>query len=243
MTGLIYVVIIALWGAVLIPIWLRRHDQISEVRSAARFQSAMSSLGRKQREQSAARQQAARRRATVLGILILLLASTLILGVTSTAPIWLAFVAAGLLLGFLVVAAMTANQRKPAAPQRRRSAPAVQEEEEIVVEEVREAAPVTTSRRRVKSLAEDEEFMKWNAWDEDDAWEAIPQTLPTYVNAPRASSIPREIDRAHDGEWSGSAMVRAAQQARRPKTQEVIVDTHALTQEIPAVQDRRAAGE
>jgi hypothetical protein len=44
-TGLIYVVIIALWAAVLIPIWLRRHDQISEVRSTARFSSAMKSLG------------------------------------------------------------------------------------------------------------------------------------------------------------------------------------------------------
>ena len=44
MTGLIYVVIIALWAAVLIPIWLRRHDQISEVRSTARFSSAMKSL-------------------------------------------------------------------------------------------------------------------------------------------------------------------------------------------------------
>ena len=30
-TGLIYVVIIALWVAVLIPMWLRRHDQVSEV--------------------------------------------------------------------------------------------------------------------------------------------------------------------------------------------------------------------
>lgn len=45
MTGVIYVVIIALWAAVLIPIWLRRHDQISEVRSTARFSSAMKTLG------------------------------------------------------------------------------------------------------------------------------------------------------------------------------------------------------
>lgn len=203
----------------------------------------MSSLGRQHRDQSAARQQAARRRAIVLGILTLLLASTLILGVTSMAPIWLAFIAAGLLLGFLVVTAMTANLRRPAAPARRRGAQTIEVQEEVVVEEVRETAPVRSSRRRIKSLAEDEEFMKWNAWDEDDAWEAIPQTLPTYVNAPRASSIPREIDRAHNGEWSGSKMVRAAQQARRPQTQEVIVDHHSSTQEIPAIQDRRAAGE
>jgi hypothetical protein len=241
-TGLIYVVIIALWGAVLIPIWLRRHDQISEVRSTARFQSAMSSLGRQQRLRNSARQQAARRRATVLGVLTLLLASTLILGVMSMAPIWLAFVAAGLLLAYIVATAMTANQRTTAATRRPRAEPApevVEESVDVVVEE----APAAPSRRRMKSLAEDEEFVRWNAWDEDDAWEAIPQTLPTYVNAPRASSVPRRIDRAHDGDWSGSAMVRAAQQVRRPHTDEVIADHHASTQEIPAVGDRRAVNE
>ena len=54
MTGLIYVVIIALWAAVLIPMWLRRHDQISEVRSTARFSSAMKSLGSQGQVQYAA---------------------------------------------------------------------------------------------------------------------------------------------------------------------------------------------
>jgi hypothetical protein len=53
-TGLIYVVIIALWAAVLIPMWLRRHDQISEVRSTARFSSAMKSLGSQGQVQYAA---------------------------------------------------------------------------------------------------------------------------------------------------------------------------------------------
>lgn len=52
-TGVIYVVIIALWAAVLIPIWLRRHDQISEVRSTARFSSAMRTLGGRGRAQYA----------------------------------------------------------------------------------------------------------------------------------------------------------------------------------------------
>ncbi len=44
MTGLIYVVIIALWAAVLIPMWLRRQDQSSEVRSTTQFTVAMQSL-------------------------------------------------------------------------------------------------------------------------------------------------------------------------------------------------------
>ena len=45
MTGVIYVVIIALWIAVLIPMWLRRLDQVSESRSTERFSSSMELLG------------------------------------------------------------------------------------------------------------------------------------------------------------------------------------------------------
>ncbi len=46
MTGLVYVVIIALWGVVLIPMWLRRHEETSGRRSAHRYRRAMESLGR-----------------------------------------------------------------------------------------------------------------------------------------------------------------------------------------------------
>ena len=41
---MIYIVIVALWAALLIPMWLRRHDRISEVRSTKRFNTAMASL-------------------------------------------------------------------------------------------------------------------------------------------------------------------------------------------------------
>ena len=41
---MIYVVIVALWAALLIPMWLRRHDRSSEDRSTKRFISAMASL-------------------------------------------------------------------------------------------------------------------------------------------------------------------------------------------------------
>ncbi|MBU6245143.1 MAG: hypothetical protein KGP12_08015 [Actinomycetales bacterium] len=44
MSGLIYVVIIALWAAVLIPMWLRRKDRSIEVRSTSEFSAAMQLL-------------------------------------------------------------------------------------------------------------------------------------------------------------------------------------------------------
>jgi hypothetical protein len=192
----------------------------------------MSTLGRQQLGPS--RINAARRRATILGILTLLLASTLILGIFGIAPIWLAFIAAGLLLLYFAGALLTAPQRT--------ARPVREVTEDVVVEEVVEVAPVArpeVHRRRkprIASLADDEEFLNWNAWDEDTGWEAIPQTLPTYVNAPRASSVPRPIDNAHDGDWSGSAMVRAAQAARLPVSDDEIIDHRTATAEIPVVQ-------
>ena len=42
MTGLIYVILIALWGVVLVPRWLRRHDETREVRDSEALEVALS---------------------------------------------------------------------------------------------------------------------------------------------------------------------------------------------------------
>lgn len=295
MTGLIYVVIIALWAAVLIPIWLRRHDQISEVRSTARFSSAMSRLGTQgamryadapglddpmrefssrdtqmldtnapsrrapdrearmtrstparpaegldpEYERELVRQAAATRRAIVLGALTLILLVALILAIVGIAPRWLPVLAALPVVAFVLAAALTASARtsaRPASRPARRS----------------DAAPRSTAAPApgAANQAEDD-WETWNAWDDDDSWEAVPTTLPTYVSAPRASAVPREIDRAHDGEWTGEAMVETAQAMRRrpmsPPLESRDVDHGAATAEIPAVRDdyepRRAVNE
>jgi len=294
-TGLIYVVIIALWAAVLIPIWLRRHDQISEVRSTARFSSAMSRLGtqgatryadsagqdapmrefssrdtqmldttapsrrapdREARmtrstparpaegldpdyERELVRQAAATRRAIVLGALTLILLVALILAIVGIAPRWLPVLAALPVVAFVLAAALTASARttsRPAARPARRP----------------EAAPRSTAAPAAGAATQaEDDWETWNAWDDDDSWEAVPTTLPTYVSAPRASAVPREIDRAHDGEWTGEAMVETAQAMRRrpmsPPLESRDVDHGAATAEIPAVRDdyepRRAVNE
>jgi len=244
MTGLIYVIIIALWAAVLIPIWLRRHDQISEVRSTARFQSAMSTLGKRGESSVSPAAVASRRRAITLGVLTLALATTLILGLLNMAPMWLAFIAAGLVGAYLVAAALTASQRSSAKTSRRVSTTTEFDEEVAEVDVVTEpVAQATGRKRRFTSLAEDDDFAQWDAWEEDEAWEAIPQTLPTYVGAPRASAVPRQIDRDHHGAWTGSDMVRMAQGSRRLLTDDVVVDHSANTAEIPVVQPKRAVNE
>jgi hypothetical protein len=104
------------------------------------------------------------------------------------------------------------------------------------------------------SLQEElEEFAQWDPWEEEsgDSWQAEPTMLPTYVSAPRASQVPREIDRASGGDWGGEAMVSAARRMRRPRiTVDDLTDERYgvmpsrdvdATAEIPAV--RRAVNE
>ena len=282
MTGLIYVVIIALWAAVLIPIWLRRHDQISESRSTARFSSAMRTLGSSDRgaspsrravdasmdihpedlaitrgsrdtgarmdsnrpsegmdpsyERELVRQAAATRRAVVLGSLTGLLLLCLVLAIAGVLPKWVPILAALPVVAFVIAASMTASQRTQAPARRGSTRPELRTAR-------RDVAPAPQ-----QAQAEDD-WETWNAWDDDeDSWEPVETTLPTYVSAPRASQVPRPIDHAHDGDWSGEAMVETAQAMRsRPRSAPlaapVDVDYAADTAEIPVVGRARAVNE
>jgi hypothetical protein len=293
-TGVIYVVIIALWAAVLIPIWLRRHDRISEVRSTARFSSAMKTLGGRGRltpafsegghaddyftasttgrgygtaprrrtdpearmrrgdetrqssgydfegmdpsyERELVRRSAATRRAVVLGTLTALLLLALILAIVGVLPQWLPILTAVPVVAFVLATALTASSRSTASATTRR-APAPR----------RRAAPESA----VASASAEDDWESWNAWDDEDSWEAVPTTLPTYVTAPRASAVPRGIDKAHPGEWTGEAMVETARAMRTRPTGSAVgsagdVDFSAETAEIPVVSydSRRAANQ
>lgn len=305
---MIYVVIIGLWAAVLVPIWLRRHDKISEVRSTARFSSAMKTLGGRGEPQYASgiddgdeyeyyataaarmtdgrsagrthdtearmgdgardrravrstwsdessgldpeyerelvRREAATRRTIVLGILTSILVVTLLLAVMSVLPRWVPVLAALPVVAFVLATALTASARAASGAEHRQSSR---------VEPMRTPAPRRTERVEDPApavSAQVDDWENWNAWDDDQAWDAVPTTLPTYVGAPRASSVPREIDRAHSGEWSGEAMVETARAMRGRPTAESLsryedIDHSADTAEIPAVQyrDARAANQ
>lgn len=300
MTGLIYLVIIALWAAVLIPMWLRRHDQISEVRSTARFSSAMKSLGGQGQPQFAmepqyameqqydlqmprpasrstvpevrgmrqtnesrtpgmdpsyerelARQSAATRRAVVLGVLTALLAVSLILAVMAMVPRWVPALAAIPVVAFVIASAMTASSRTASRPARAERG----QRSERAARGRRSGAPEAQAREQsaapATAQAADDDWETWNAWDDEDSWDAVPTTLPTYVTAPRASAVPRGIDRSRPGEWTGEAMVETAQsmrtRGRSVPLEQMAVDHGAETAEMPAISDeygdRRAVNE
>lgn len=300
MTGLIYVVIIALWAAVLIPIWLRRHDQISEVRSTARFSSAMRSLGRNNARvasgaaghldvdsRTRARETAAKRRAIIMGVLSAALALTLVLAIANVVPRWSPIVLAVVVLSYVIATVATSSRRGASAPvrsARRASAYVAGSYEELddyreiaYADDVAQAAyprtrgvrPASKRTRDARISAAMDDFVSWDPWEADDdvrsaedAWSAVPTTLPTYVNAPRATRVRRPIER--DRDWSGEAMVEVARTMRRPRVtvDDLADDRYALgsgslsagasddTAELPAItpesgyeQTRRAAGE
>src|SRR3954469_9393470 len=46
-SAVIYAAIVVMWGVVLVPMWLRRHDAATESRSVDRFSTAMRTLSRR----------------------------------------------------------------------------------------------------------------------------------------------------------------------------------------------------
>ncbi len=304
MTGLIYVVIIALWAAVLIPIWLRRHDQISEVRSTARFSSAMKSLGKNEksgrsarrgsspgRATSPAQEAAAKRRAVVMGILSAALAVVLALAVVGLVPRLAPIVLAVVVLTYVIAASMTSSRRAAGADRRSmaddesleygideyddeyddefesdfqddyREVAYADRVADVAYPRSRGARPTSKRVRDAQMAAAMDDFLSWDPWEgeqSEEGWSAVPTTLPTYVNAPRATRVRRPIER--DRDWSGQAMVEVARTMRRPRitVDDLEDDRYELrstphdvassedTAELPTLgyeETRRAAGE
>jgi len=154
---------------------------------------------------------AAKRRAIVLGSLTGLLFLSLIGTLLAFVPIAVTVTFALVLGAFLIASAMTASQRSSVAASPRG-------ERVEIVEETTTQYRMSPAERAVSQKSELDEFAEWDPWEDDtadpNAWDAVPQTLPSYVTSPRATAVPRNIER--DGDWSGEAMVEMARGMRRP---------------------------
>lgn len=109
MTGLLYVAIVALWAAVLIPMWLRRHDD-DQARRIERHRTAMGALARMpEASERPASAVAARRRNIVLGTLAGFVAAAATAWALGYVSGWWV-TAAGLLLGAFAVGAVISHR-------------------------------------------------------------------------------------------------------------------------------------
>ena len=247
-----------MWALVLIPMWLRRHDEAQESRSAERFARAMSSLrrgqsgssGRSSRREFAMPGRAAadqapqvmvtgpratsptpsisavrRRRVLVsLGALLAVVAAAVLLNIV---PRWTLGAPVLLMTVFLVVArrqvtlAAETSRRRDRRATLSDAARAADAKYGLNESRARRGGrvldPMSASSGAVaadRPLARDLEASARDKSAGGGAWHAVSTTLPTYVTAPRATSVPRKIDLRTPGSWNGAAMVEQARVTR-----------------------------
>lgn len=262
MTGLIYVAIIALWAAVLIPIWLRRHES-DEIKAVDRFDGAMKALrgfrrgsrgavdsdvsvkGAWRNERPVSSPTARRRKVLVsLSALFVVATLTWILG---WLPIWAPLLVVALFVAFVFLARkqVGAETRANRTSRKIRTAGSTR----ATHNDDFEVAPPPRNRRREERVYADIDAEFTQAHEEELArprrrdplrptgsWEAMPQNLPTYVDAPSASAMPRRIDRV-TGTWDSQAML---DQVRVQRDRAAAADFFDQTQDNE--EQRRAAG-
>ena len=159
-TGLIYVAIVALWAAVLIPMWLRRYDD-GEAHRLERHQEAMGILARFRTGGTAdwtPARRAARRRRTILATLLAVTVTGVAAWVLQVAGVWVIIVPGLALLAFVASAAWaTRTASRSATMSTARRNEAVRLDEEMVLETAYEEERDRESERAQERMSQREE--------------------------------------------------------------------------------------
>jgi len=248
LSGLIFVALAVAWAAYLIPMALKRTDDLATTRTVEDFSSRMRVFGGRRTaaeasapetpapaapatrvitslrpvDRAAARRAAARRR-RVLYVLTGLMVITAVVAALHYLPLWSIAVPAGLIVAFLVIARITVKRERS----RRRIeviVPATDAPEATVAD-----APVSVS----VEAADVEETVGLTAEalaevradepiaDEGSLWDPVPVTLPTYVTKPRARRTVRtiELTQSSGHDAADSKLARDADAARAAKTE------------------------
>ncbi len=251
-SGLIYAAIVAIWGLLLVPMWMRKHETDLKISEVDNFTQAMKTLADPvipeprnkptvivKREVRAGladpdkkRRMQLRRRAfsavaasfpvSFIGVVFADLSNFFLLTPLAAFSLYVAWV--------------RSDVRRRAELKKPREA---REAREVVRESVpapraTEAQKVERSSRKRSQLVASFAAIRRNATQrlletepevdtaETESWQPAvssswsqPETpLPTYVSAPAASVVPREIDRKY-GEWNGETMLEAAAAQRQ----------------------------
>lgn len=235
MTGLIYVILIALWGVVLVPRWLRHHDESRRRREAERVERALNphnappvaddesyqswreylkSLTRREdgnwdstRWMDALKAPQGRHARR---------RRTIVLGLSGAVTVSLLGAVAGLLPSFLAVltALLLVGYLSAMFFQMR------QWESGLVTAS---AAPAEhqdfgTVATHGNSVRDGVRLVSGTA-TASSQWEPRAATLPTYTAKSKASKIPRRIDLTSAG-WNGASMVEQARAQQSPHLQD-----------------------
>lgn len=225
MTGLIYVILISLWGVVLVPRWLRHHDEAKRRRESQRMERALNphvvpevpdgdldhheythwreylrSLTRRPHEgwQSVPLIESLRAPRTRHARR----RRTIVVALSAVATVSLVGAVVGVVPGFLAVFAVMLLGAYGTAmylqlrPRDARVVPGQHYEAD------READVTGRPVRDGVRVVTGEQ-------PASDAWEPVAATPPLYASKPKASKVPRRIDLTNRG-WTGADMVEQA---------------------------------
>lgn len=232
-SGLIYALVIGLWALVLLPTWLRNHEQVDESKQVDKFRRAMTELSKSRVEvlensthkqiqvkhavraglEPTTRLSAAERRRRVLA----LLSGLQLVGMVAWmfgADLLAVALPAMLIVTFLTLArAQVRTERARRVAEHGGDLPASSPNTFA-----RTLAVARAARRSATAVADSVERAPAVPTVEAPAsWQPVRTPAPSYVRAPAATAVPRVIDAA--GGWTGSAMVHAAHAARAEEHQ------------------------
>jgi hypothetical protein len=219
---MIFVALAVGWAVILIPMALKRHDDLAMNRPVDTFSDSVRVVGASAagsavspapsaplapveappRAHTITREsarRAARRRRRVLAVLVLALGAVAVTSYLAYTPWWSTTVPGGLVVAFLIIARLTVR-----AQQVRRAAP-VQREARASASTVEPSTSQTAAPVEVEpdlgredtqglSLEQLAEAVAAPVLDEGGLWDPLPVTLPTYVNKARARRTVRTIE-------------------------------------------------
>ncbi len=208
MTGLLYFIVIAMWGLVFVPIYLKNHDrQQLETELIADEGSIQQPKWRwAHREAPTARQRAFIRRRRVFMLLLTALVATIVAGITGHISLVWAVIPIALNLGFVALAASAAKQQ-PAVTQRAGFASPSADAGAQVATATETAVVVNrTPQKQQQSSA-------------PRTWKPVESPLPSYVTADRASTFTRGIEA--DKPWTAQEMLEQAAVLREERAERI----------------------
>ncbi len=220
MTALLYLIVIAMWAVVLVPIWLKGHDKAHIEKKLEALGEAAPKCRLRQREELTPAQRAfVRRRRTLMGLLTSLIGSVL-LSASGAIPIFVVLLPAGALTAFVVAAirkarAVTTRESKMQQMRRAQGASSVHVSTEVVQQvQVQTQTAVAANPR---------------------AWRPAEAYTPSYVTAPRATPLPRVLDAKKpwtaDDMLEQAAVMRASRNARVKEAQLRLEEARASAME------------
>jgi len=222
MTGLLYLIVIVMWAAVLFPIFLKKHDQV-QLQKSVGIKRQLTGLRWQNRVTPTPRQQAFIRRRRTLMTLLTATVVLVLAGLSGIVSLAWSLVPILLLVAFVTAAVKNGTKliAIPDAPVQTAIAPAP----------VQSAAQVTVAIQLESPITEAEPVA------ESTTWQPVEPPMPAYVKAGRATTVPRAIDAQKP--WTGQDMVEHATRLRQQHA-ERIKEAHKRLEEARALSMEKA---